>query len=60
MLQADIAALQQRQKILEKEIVEALRNTACNDLMIFELKYRVLFIKEQIEELHQQVDLFTQ
>jgi hypothetical protein len=54
MLQADIVALERRQKILESEVVEALRHVAIDDPMIVDLKSRVLFLREQIETLRDQ------
>jgi len=54
MLQADIAELVQRQKILEGEIAEALSRTARDDLMVVDLKCRILFVREQIEILREQ------
>lgn len=54
MLQADIAGLQRRQKILENEISEALRHATVDDAMITDLKSRVLFVREEIERLRDQ------
>jgi hypothetical protein len=58
MLQADIVALERRQQILECEIVEALRDRALDDSMIANLKSRILFVREQIETLRQQADIW--
>jgi len=54
MLQADIVALEHRQQSLEHEIFEASRHAALDDLMIAELKSRVLFIREEIDRLRSQ------
>ena len=42
MLQTDITILEQRQKVLEKEIDEALSHTPIDDPMIAHLKSRIL------------------
>lgn len=55
MLQADIAELEHRQIILEKEIAEALHDAALDDPMVADLRYRVLFVREQIEILRDQL-----
>jgi hypothetical protein len=57
MLQADIVALEHRQQTLEREILEASRNSQSNDQFIHYLKSRVLFVREQIEILRQQANL---
>lgn len=57
MLQADIVALEHRQKSLEKEIAEASRHVAPDDPMIAELKCRVLFIREEIDRLRHEETL---
>jgi hypothetical protein len=51
MLHADIIVLERRQQFLEKEIVETSRHMAPDDSMIAELRYRVLFIREEIDRL---------
>jgi hypothetical protein len=51
MLQTDITILQQRQKILEKEIDEALSHAPNDDPMIAYLKSRILYVKEEIDRL---------
>jgi hypothetical protein len=51
MLQTDITILKQRQKILEKEIDEALIHTPIDDPMIAHLKSRILYVKEEIDRL---------
>jgi len=51
MLQTDITILEQRQKILEKEINEALSHTPIDDPMIVDLKSRILYVKEEIDRL---------
>jgi hypothetical protein len=56
MLQADIVALEHRQQFLERQIVEALRNTQSNNPFINDLKSRALFVREQIEILRQQAN----
>ena len=59
MLQADIAGLQRRQKILESEIFEALRHAAVDDPMIIDLKSRFLFVREEIDRLRDQAFRFN-
>ena len=54
MLQADIIALEHRQQFLEREISEALRHTELDELIIADLKARILFIREEIEQLREQ------
>jgi hypothetical protein len=54
MLQPDIADLERRQKILEREIADALRCARPDDPMVADLKSRVLFVREQIENLRGQ------
>jgi hypothetical protein len=56
MLQADIVALEHRQKTLECEILEASRNLQSNEQFIHYLKSRALFVREQIEILRQQAN----
>jgi hypothetical protein len=51
MLQTDITILEQRQKILEKEIDEALSHIPIDDPMIANLKLRILYVKEEIDRL---------
>ena len=51
MLQTDITILKQREKVLEKEIDEALSHTSIDDLMIVHLKSRILYLKEEIDRL---------
>ena len=51
MLQTDITILKQREKVLEKEIDEALSHTSIDDLMIAHLKSRILYLKEEIDRL---------
>jgi hypothetical protein len=51
MLQADIVALERRQKILECDIFEALRNSQSNEFFIHDLKSKALFVREEIERL---------
>ena len=57
MLKADIANLEQRQHILEREIVEALRHAPFDNSMLADLKSRVLFVREQIEILRPQMKM---
>jgi hypothetical protein len=54
MLQADIVALEHRQQSLDHEIFEASRHAPLNDLMIADLKSRVLFIREELDRLRDQ------
>jgi hypothetical protein len=51
MLQADIAILERRQRLLETELVEALRHASPDDPMIAYLRSRALYVKEEIERL---------
>ena len=51
MLSTDIAILEQRQKVLEKEIDEALCHAPVDDPMVGNLKSRVLYVKEEIDRL---------
>jgi hypothetical protein len=51
MLQTDITILKQRQKVLEKEIDEALSHAPIDDPMIANLKSRILYVKEEIDRL---------
>ena len=51
MLQTDITILKQREKVLEKEIDEALSHTSIDDPMIAHLKSRNLYLKEEIDRL---------
>jgi hypothetical protein len=54
MLQADIVALEHRQQSLDHEIFEASRHAPLPDLMIADLKSRVLFIREELDRLRDQ------
>lgn len=56
MLQADIVALEHRQEFLEHEIFEASRHAPLDDLMLIDLKSRVLFIREEIDRLRSQAN----
>jgi hypothetical protein len=51
MLRTDIAILEQRQKVLEKEIDEALCRVSIDDPMIGHLKSRILYLNEEIDRL---------
>jgi len=51
MLQTDITILKQRQKVLEKEIDEALSHAPIDDPMIANLKSRIIYVKEEIDRL---------
>jgi hypothetical protein len=51
MLQTDITILEQRQKVLEKEIDEALFCAHIDDPMIVYLKSRILYVREEIDRL---------
>jgi len=51
MLQTDITILKQREKVLEKEIDEALSHTSIDDPMIAHLKSRIMYLKEEIDRL---------
>ena len=58
MLQSDIVALQHRQEFLEHELTEALQHTDHDQLMIAELKSRVIFLREEIDRLKNQAHVF--
>jgi hypothetical protein len=51
MLQTDITILEQRQKVLEREISEALSHVPVDDPMIAHLKSRILYVREEIDRL---------
>jgi len=51
MLQTDITILEQRQKVLEREISEALSHVPVDDPMVAHLKSRILYVKEEIDRL---------
>jgi hypothetical protein len=55
MLQTDNTILQQRQKVLEKEIHEALSHAPIDDPMIADLKSRIIYVKEEIDRLRHEV-----
>src|SRR5262245_25257079 len=55
MLRADIAVLEQRQKVLTKEIDEALSHAPIDVPMIAYLKSRILYVKEEIDRLRHEV-----
>jgi hypothetical protein len=44
-----IADLERRQKALEEEIAKALSNCSPDDLMVADLKSRMLHLKEELE-----------
>ena len=47
-----IADLERRQRALEHEIEEALLHCSAEDLMIVDLRQRMLHIRDEIEQLH--------
>jgi len=49
-----IADLERRHKALEKEIAEALTHTSSDDLMIIDLKRRMLHLRDELERLRHQ------
>ena len=51
MLQTDITILEQRQKVLQNEINEALSHAPIDDPMIAYLKSRIIYVKEEIDRL---------
>ena len=57
MNRARIAELQRRHKILEEEIAEALLHRSADDLMVAELKRRKLHIRDEIEQLRDEIEL---
>ena len=59
MLQTDITILKQREKVLEKEIDEALSHTSIDDPMIAHLKSRILYLKEEIDRLRHEAFCFV-
>ena len=46
---AHIADLERRHKALEKEAAEALTRTSSDDLMIADLKRRILHLRDELE-----------
>ena len=60
MLQADISMLKQRQKVLTKEIDEALSHAPIDDPMIVDLKSRILYVKEEIDRLRHEAFIVYQ
>jgi hypothetical protein len=57
MLQTDITILEQRQKVLEREINEALSHVSIDDPMIAHLKSRILYVKEEIDRLRDEASI---
>jgi hypothetical protein len=55
MVQTDITILQQRKKVLEKEIDEAISHGLVGDPMIADLKSRMIYVKEEIDRLRHEV-----
>ena len=51
MLRTDITMLEQRRKVLAKEIDEALSHAPIDDPMIAYLKSQILYVKEEIDRL---------
>ena len=51
MLQTDITILEQRKKVLEKEIDKALSRASIDDPIVTHLRSRILFVKEEIDRL---------
>jgi hypothetical protein len=51
MLQTDITILKERQKVLAKEIDEALSHAPIDDPMIAYPKSRILYVTEEIDRL---------
>ena len=51
MMRTDITMLEQRQKVLAKEVDEALSHVPIDDPMITYLKSRILYVKEEIDRL---------
>ena len=47
--------LEQRQKVLEKEIDEALSYAPIDDPMIADLKSRIIYVKEEIDRLRHEI-----
>ena len=50
-IQAHLAELERKHRILEGELHDALRHLSTDDLMIIELKRRKLMLKDEIERL---------
>ena len=57
MVQTDITILKQRQKVLEKEIDEALCYAPIDDPMIAHLKSRILYVREEIDRLRHEASI---
>ena len=51
MLQTDITILEQRQKVLEKEIDQALSRASIDDPIVTHLRSRILYVKDEIDRL---------
>ncbi|MFZ3243331.1 MAG: hypothetical protein WA196_23285 [Pseudolabrys sp.] len=51
MMRTDITMLEQRRKVLAKEVDEALSHVPIDDPMITYLKSRILYVKEEIDRL---------
>ena len=49
-----ITHLERRQKALEKEIATALSNTPSDDMMVIDLKRRMLHLRDELERLRHQ------
>jgi hypothetical protein len=49
MLQTVITIFERRQKVLEKEIDEALSHASIDDPMVAHRKSRILYLKEEID-----------
>ena len=49
-----ITHLERRQKALEKETAEALTRASSDDLMIADLKRRILHLRDELERLRRQ------
>ncbi len=54
-IQAHLAELERKHRVLESELHEALMHLSTDDLRIAELKRRKLLLKDEIEKLRQSV-----
>ena len=55
IFQSEISQLAQREKVLESEIADALRQNSADDPMVAYLKSRALYLRDEIERLREEV-----
>jgi hypothetical protein len=54
LFQSEISQLAQREKVLESEIANALRQNSADDPMVVHLKSRALYLRDEIERLREE------